>query len=256
MKRIELIGPSGGGKSYLVSFLKKNRGSYYDWSTYDEAILEIVKQKGIRDIKGLSKKVYGLLLQLGVEKGFVIKKLLPKLKVQKSISDEFNYFAELHFNYLSNDLLYSNYLQKLYYCQFHYSVLQSLNQLLSLNYQGTVLFDEGPFATCYGLQNGELNRLKKSAILPQVVFYCYLSPEENFKRLLKRKEKNGRIGGRYSALEKEKDIMKLIKIIHEEKSQQRDLLASLNIPIIDVNLEEIITPKKAKELNKLLSNKF
>ncbi|MGF1669237.1 MAG: hypothetical protein ACFCU6_02220 [Balneolaceae bacterium] len=248
MKRIELLGPSGTGKTTLFlqicEFAQENR----PFLTVREAFVKAALKENIT-----ISKPWLLLLQKIMKYGFFKSKVygISKHIFQKYYSRQ-NDTHDLHQNYyVSFNILYQVYkkdlnpshvMKRLKIFMSKVEEIDFLERNLPNNQM--VLFDEGVLhhhfgVTTYGFDTFTEQELNSDKVLqPGGIIYCELSEEGIFQRAMQRKL-NGVKTYSQGHLEGE-DLRERIRITIKSNEQKIASFKKRNIPVLHINTEKPI----------------
>jgi len=244
MKRVEIIGPSGVGKSRLygqLSDLPKESRSYL---TLGEAYKEGAVACNI-SVKKTRLYFYQALLRSGVvrKKEWGLGKVILLNNRIPSINDR-NKFNSVS---VSFDILmeYLKCEKRPYYVEKRVSrFLNKVNEYLlleeSLPGDEIVLIDEGmtthhyPGITEFGFQNYDMNELRSDPVFsPLGIIYCTQAAEVIFEQAVKRRESgiktfsHGHLNGT--------QLRKHIEMNIKKDEQKAESFKVLGVPVLEVN---------------------
>jgi len=240
MNYIEIVGPPGAGKTTLLNKLIDERKEGAEWCTFDEAIIDIAQKLRWSDLghnkaKGLfllnkidlfNKKTLGISNKLvkslrGEEDYGIMSKYEDLIKAQiKAVAElnidisPLNLFSILAWN---RNALDRNFL------------------LEEFSYPKTVVMDEGPLKTHYGLSNLDWDKIDNES-LPRAVIAAKISVEENVKRILLRYSESGNLSRHPN--EYNGDSIELVTTkVHQIFESNLSIIKKLGIPMLEIDLE-------------------
>lgn len=253
MSYIELIGPHSVGKTTLLKRLvsKRKKEKETKWKKYEETISDILDSLEWHELQNMKCRALYLAYKLnftGYKKvgirNTLIKKLTPDIsnKVQK----KYEYLIESQFKALASLDENISPINKCTLLNWHKKALEKLWVLEALQYQKTVVFDEGPLKTHFGLHQIDLDQMKKTT-LPKAVINCTCSIEENLKRVKNRINQTGNVLKIHNGLNN-KDLEYLVGYTHAVANKNTAFLESIGLPILNVDLTD---PIKDSDLEKI-----
>lgn len=229
---IEILGPSGIGKSYFLNSLVNSRGENANWFTYDEAKIEWA-------LKNSNPDVITTLIKCYLRQDFINKKkfnlsesLINRKNSYLQESDIFENLLKTYFNYYSNGNF--SYKEKSYRISLYHHIISNLSLHRFHSIPKILLMDEGPFSHHPNLEEVNWNSQK---IKPLGVIFCNLSVEDNIARINKRKME-GRLAPLHQGLN-ENELIRHIEEKHKGYHKKKQLIVNLDIPFIEVDLKTI-----------------
>ena len=256
MNYIEIIGPQGAGKTTLLKKLMQLRGEDDDWCTVDEAIIEIAGKVRWKDLnKGWQRtlwfmrkadffntKINGLSNAL-VKKLRGKEDLTAKKKYEYLIMAQIKAIAELEMD-ISPLNLFSLMVM-------NYSALDRLLLLEEFNFSRTVVMDEGPFKTHYGLKYINTENIDKET-LPSAVVFVTIDPEINVERIMKRYDETGSLSRIHSSINRD-SIPEVTPKLHTILEENLKTMYKLKIPVIELDLGEELNPKTVDDVGEFIT---
>lgn len=231
MNWIEIMGPSGIGKSTFLKKLRDYDSTKYNWVLQNEGFDEII----------LSKKFYGRMdkiLQLYIKQNWINSKkniirkiLLDKKGVFLKGSKEYSYLLDSYLEHFLKKSSTSS--EKAYRISVYKEIIEVLCLFDHYQFDKTVVFDEGPINHHPNL----IGNLKDAIKKPIGVVLCNLDLENNFQRIKMRE----RLRGRPSPLHIGLNDLELKNLINDHMvnyQNKKDIIIKLNIPYIEVNLAD------------------
>lgn len=238
---IEFIGPQGAGKTTLLKKLIENREKNDSWCTYDEAIIEIANGLRWKDLRKSRQQMLWLM-----RKADLFNKKLNGLSIElvKSLRDKqdrtdlmikFEFLIEAHIKAVAEmdmDISPDNLFNLM---TWHYRSLKRFALLEEFRFfNKTVIMDEGPFKTHYGLQYIDPKKVNQDC-LPMAIVYCRLDKEENIRRIMQRYSKTGRLSRIHNKYNND-NIEKVTSKLHDILTKNLHILQSMNIPILNLDM--------------------
>lgn len=259
IKRIELIGPSGVGKSTFYKNILFQRKPEYNWLSIEEVIQEY-SRKTI-NINELPIRLQ-LYIKIGIKTKFYnewfYRHFIKMYKTQIINENISNYSVLLDIlikDFADNEEIHP--FNKLKMFNFYLRRLEELALVNHLGNKQKVLFDDGVIHNNSGLSIPLYFQMLKHSdkrildlILPAAVVYCNLPLEENLKRRQNRID-----SGKGTFLEKDLDLESLKKLtIHSNKKVKEKIqnIEDYGIPILCLNMEDSLE-KKNSEVNNFIS---
>lgn len=252
MKWIEVIGPSGVGKTTFVRSLAKFSGQERDWVVLNEALIDLARTSPNRNFVHFILKIYLNQNLTQNSKRDLAEILLEKKKAYLEKSNLFSAYFDSYLKYYYRNVDSSS--EKVYRISLYKSIVENLCAFIQAGYSKPVVLDEG-------LINHHPNLLdhnwEETKILPSGLVFCHLNSDEIFERVKKREQKRGRP----SPLHREMDNNMLRKDIAtkiENLKEKRKKLISQGIPYIDINLKDMDTSKlntASEFINKIKNEK-
>lgn len=251
MNYIELIGPPGAGKSTLLEQLVNKSEKEIKWKRYEEAVIDIIDSLEWLQLKNTKCKALYLAYKLnftGYKKLGIRNTLINELTsdISPNIQKKYEYLIESQFKALASLDKNISPINKSTLLNWHVKAVDKLFVLEALKYQKTVVFDEGPFKTHFGLHHIDLEQIKEST-LPRAVIYCVCSIEENLKRVKNRISLTGQINKIHNKLNN-KDLEYLVDYTQDIARKNVAFLESIGVPILNVDMT---SPSEDSTLNKV-----
>ncbi|SDS25070.1 ATP-binding cassette domain-containing protein [Christiangramia echinicola] len=233
MNWIEIMGPSGIGKSTLLNSLSKFRNNRNDWVYLNEGLEILAKNNLDSSISDKILKYYLKQKVLNTKKNVLVKSILDGkrayLENGKNYSALVESYLKYHFYFPS-----SNALEKTYRISLFKTIIEQMCTFDFYNFRIPVLLDEGPLNHHPDLKQ---NDWEKKQITPKGIIFCHLDIDENFDRV-KRREKNGRLVPLHEGME-DYELKESIKSNYDLYLEKRDLLIAEGIPYFDIDLKKV-----------------
>ena len=242
MNRIEFLGASGVGKTYLFNQVLSKRTEHNQWITPGEARVQIVKNLKHRyRFDAQSLKI--ALVKTGLFKknhdGFT-KSILKKYENRISFYSDYNGLIDSLLQTLISNVNREA-IKTLRMIKYYYQIL--FNDVAVLDYfdiNQTIVYHDGIIHNNAGIN--DLTKYQKiicvdpyiyNIITPKGVVYCKLSLEDNFNRRKKRISE-----GNATSLEKGLDDEKLYKLCERSQIAAQKKVAvmkSAQVPVLEVD---------------------
>lgn len=257
MNYIELIGPPAAGKSTLLNLMIGSRVSQNKWTTYDEAISNIVRSLHWNQLPDWKNKILYLInknnptsyKKIGIN-NIIIQNLTASLP--ELVHKKYEYLVEAQLKAIQEIDIHISSMNKCSFLNWHLRSIQKLITLEYFKYNSTVVFAEGPFKTHYGLKYIDLNRIQYDT-LPKAVVYCTLSIEENSNRIQTRENITGHVSKIHNQLNGA-SLPELIIYTHRIAENNFAFLKSIGIPTYQVDLTEHITESELSKINQFVTH--
>lgn len=251
MSYIELIGPPGVGKTTLLHTLVNSRKPEKSWRTYEEAICNIIDTLSWNQLDSPKSKFLYLLYKanftdykkLGIS-NTTIKALIPQ--IAEVIQKKYEYLLEAQLQAIQTLSLQISPINKCSFIHWHLKALQKLFVLDSFGSTQTVLLDEGPVKTHYGLNQVNLNNISNDT-LPNAIIYCTLGISKNIERIQNRSVTTGKKSTIHNNLNNE-HLETLVNYTHQIAASNFTFIKTIGIPTFEVDLTN---PAEELELEKL-----
>lgn len=256
MNYIELIGPQGAGKSELLQLLVEKRNKTASWITYQEAVSDIVDSIRWNQLKKINNKLLYLLNKVNFVqyKEIGIHNTLISgftEDIPHTIQKKYEYLMDAQFKCLESMELNISSINKYSLLSWHWNALNRVFILETLNYKKTVLLDEGPLKTHYGLFHINGKQINKET-LPKAVIYCSIDLKQNLKRIEKRRIATGKLSKMHNDLNNE-DMDCLVTSTHEIATKNFSYIKNLGIPTIEIDLSDSIIDSDLEKLNQFIA---
>lgn len=245
MKKIELIGASGVGKTTFSKELLKSKRA---WKTPDEARIEIVRNMTFKNFKSHKQKLCYLLLKLNIfpniNSKFASHSLSNYVK-EKMYNDmnKYNDLISLMLNSIINDNEIESFRKGEFIAFYMNLIINDIIAIEDSNENSLILYDDGIVHNTIGLLNEEYFNLMITKnhkildyVLPQAVIFCELNIEDNIKR---RKQRIA--NGKGTCFETNLSHDKIVQICQKSISNSNNkisLLKKYNIPILKINMND------------------
>lgn len=256
MNYIEMIGPPGIGKSTLLELLSDSRTKDASWKRYEEAIFDIAASLKWSQLKTPKSKLLYLInksnishyKKLGICNTIVndVKRTFPN-----KVLTNYNFLVDAQLKAVQHIALNISPINKCSFINWHLQSLQKVFTLEAFHYEPTVIFEEGPLKTHFGLEQININHIEADS-LPKAVIYCSLSIEDNLKRIQARKRTTGKLSAIHNELNKE-NLEQLVAYTHDVAASNYAFIRSIGIPTIEVDLSHPLTPSGIQQLNNFVT---
>jgi hypothetical protein len=218
MNYIELMGPQGAGKTTLMRKLVMQRENGADWCTFDEAISEIADQVHWEGLSHWDQRLYWILRKadlFGVKRNGLSNKLIKCLRREEDldVKKKYEYLIEAQIKAVAELEIGISPINLFYLLSWNYKALDRSFLLEEFNFGKTVLMDEGPFKTHYGLRYINPAKVIKDT-LPAAVLYSTIDKKLNVERILDRFEKTGKFSRIHNRINKA-DLPEVTDTIHK-----------------------------------------
>jgi len=248
MKRIEFIGASGVGKTTLLKHLLDERAPEDKWLTNIEFKIQLARKLKIASpiVSKRNLMILKLRLNLLKDKHPGISNYLLKPYEDSAIEhnvEPYHGFLDLITKNLSgSDNLSAA--KKIKLMEYWFARIKTVALFDYFDQNSIVVFDESIIHNNPG--TSDLKAYRKmldsrpdfaSIINPLAVVFCRLSPEENHKRQIKRKEKNNLQGSPEALLVDNLSKAQCIRRLEESK-RKADVMEKVGVPVYEVNMAE------------------
>jgi len=255
MHYIEIIGPQGVGKTTLLNELMKARTGIHIWKTYPEAVTEMADSLSWNRYERINGKFLHLLHKCnftGFKKQGIANSLIREATVDfpVEIQKKYEYLVDSQFKAFEKINLDISPINRFYLIDWHMKALDRVFTLEMHKYGKTVLFDEGPLKTHYGLELLDQQNVNRDT-LPKAVVYCFTGIKKNKKRLVKRMDHTGRLSRIHNELNNE-DFETMVEFVHEVMERNMAVIRNLEIPVHEIELSERPGKKKLGQLIEFL----
>ena len=256
MNYIELLGPQGVGKTTLLNQLAERRTEEYEWKTYEEAIKEVAQSLSFNEMKTIYGKVLYLLNKLNPvdfkRMGLasrIIKDAIPEHS--ENAKSQYDNLFELHLSYMANNDLGVSSLKKIQLLNWHVKTLSRYFIFDTIQYQSTIVLDEGLLKNIYGFSEFHESKFNTCA-MPDAVINCYLSYEENIRRIRERQDKTGRLSIMHRGTKDKYTLEDRVEMIAKLNNKKVEVIKNANIPVLDVNMDDILQSDKIKYVDSFI----
>ncbi|OEY73972.1 hypothetical protein [Salegentibacter salarius] len=235
MSWIELLGPSGIGKSTFLSLLQKNR-VHRVWVTEQEALKEIISKKNYRGLKQKALQYYLNQNFINFHKSYLQDLVLQKEQAYEAEAYKYNAIIRLFFHFLLQDekllaeLGEREWSEKAYWNCWYKSLIGNLCVFNYYKFEKPIVVDEGV------IQNNPyifyLDKTYKGK-LPKGLIFIKSDVESIYENLIHRKNDIGK-----RRIHKNMDENSLKIFINQELenySKKLDFAKKLNIPYIEID---------------------
>lgn len=257
MDYIELVGPPAVGKTTLLDLLVSERKADVGWKKYEEAIFDIVASLQWHELTTTKSAVLYLADRINFiryKKLGICNTLIHELTtdISNDIQRKYEYLLDSQIKALASLDENISAINKYGLLGWHKKALQKLFVLETLQYQKTVIFDEGPLKTHFGLHEIELNQIKKST-LPKAVIYCSSSVEENLQKVKKRIALTGQINSIHNGLN-DKGMEYLVNYTHRIAEKNIDFIENIGVPVLKIDLTHPVENTDLKSIEAFLKH--
>lgn len=252
MKRIELIGAQGTGKTTLLQSIATMRNNKDNWVLPEEARLQIAKSLiRLKNNKKRHSKLFNIILKTNINNKInnrVANKILGwwKDEVYSSTLREYEGLLKIHVDEIINGPIWHDMLS--------IKKITLLNMYLNMvyvdaaifdyfNYKKLVVLDDGIIHNNFGITESERYQYVldnypkyKNKINPAGVIYCKLNAEKTFLRSKNRISKIGTIESRALS---DNELMTFCENRVLYSAKQAEIMNSQKIPVFEVNMESI-----------------
>ena len=232
MNWIEILGPSGIGKSYFLKSLVNSRVENSNWLTYEESKIHWALNSPNNDIITNSIKLYLKQNFIHKQKFNLAESLINRKKSYLQESDNFENLLEAYFNYYANGSI--SYKERSYRISLFHHIISNISLHRFHNIPEILVMDEGPFSHHPNLEAVNWN---SQQIVPSGIIFCNLSLSDNIARIKKRR-KDGRLAPLHQGLN-DCELTRHIEEKHKGYYKKKQLIKNLNIPFIEVDLKKI-----------------
>jgi len=249
---IEFIGPQGAGKTTLLNKLLQLRRPAENWRTYQEAVSELADSLTWKDLKTVKGKILWLLNRgnfTAYKKEGISNSLFSQIQdeISLNIPKKYESLIEAHLKSIcSTDLMLSPIIRA-QLVGWQLRALERVLPLEMLNYDKTVLLDEGPIKNHYGLKY-MIGSEPAENVYPGAVVFCSLDVETNMKRILDRERQTGSLSMVHKELNNQ-PFECMVKQTHKIFSENVDFLRSVNVPVLEADMTD---KRVAKEVHKFI----
>jgi len=248
---IEMIGPQGVGKTTLLNELIKTRPKNHNWRIYPEAVSEMADTLSWDKYKRINGKFLHLLHKCNLTgfKNQGISNLLIReatVDFPVEIQKKYEYLMDSQFKAFEKINLDISPINRFYQIDWHMKALDRIFTLEMHNYRKTVLFDEGPLKTHYGLELLDQQKTGRDT-LPKAVVYCYVGLKENKERLVQRMDHTGRLSKFHNKLNSE-DFETIVEFTHKVIDRNMVVIKELGIPVHEIELSKRPDKKRLEKL--------
>ena len=233
MNWIEIMGPSGIGKSFFLNVIVKNRKTTADWVLLKEGLLEIAINQSKNDFGDKLLKAYLNQPFVNNKKDFVTTILLNKKEAYLKEAWKYQEMVQQYLNFHccnSN----SDSIEKAYRISLFKSIIEDLCVFDFKEYRKLVILDEGPFNHLPDMEKLDPNLIR----LPKGLIFCDLDVETNFKRIKSREKDRGKPSPIHIGLNDD-ELKTDIFNRRDAFLKKKEILLSYGIPYIDVNLNNV-----------------
>jgi len=234
-----MIGPQGAGKTTLMKKLVQHRDIDSGWCTSDEAIIEIAGRVRWRDLNHLDQRLLWLLRKADL---FELKINGLSYKLVQSLRDEedldvkrkYEYLIAAQIKALAELELNISPVNLFYLMTWHYKALDRAFLLEEFNFPKTVVMDEGPFKTHYGLRYIDPEKVVKET-LSAAVIYCTIDKQKNVERIMKRYEAMGNFSSIHNRINRD-SVPEVTGKVHEILNENIKVIRKLGVPVMELDL--------------------
>ncbi|WP_026934159.1 hypothetical protein [Christiangramia echinicola] len=233
MEWIEILGPSGIGKSFFLKSLISERNKESNWLSIEEIKLKWVLKNSKKE--GLVASLIKLYLRqdfVNSEKSNLTEILLDRKNAYLKEAEIFEELLKTYINhYIDLDICFK---EKSYRISLFHKIIENLCLQDYYNIKNPIVMDEGPLSHHPDLIRVDWDNQKT---LPNGLIFCSLSVEKNLSRIYKRKNE-GRLAPLHHGLDKP-DLIKHIEEKHHNYLTKQKILMTLGIPFIEINLDNV-----------------
>jgi len=256
MNYIEMIGPQGAGKTTLMKKLVKHRNGDSNWCTFDEAVIEIGGQVRWKDLKYMEQRLFWLMRKadlFDLKINGLSQKLVKSLRVQKhlEIKRKYEYQIEAQFHALAELDMDISPINLFHLMKLNYNALDRAFLLEEFNFPKTVVLDEGPFKTHYGLKYITPEKVVKDT-LPNAVLYTTIDIQKNVKRIMKRYDDTGYFNRIHNRINRE-GIPEVTEKLHKILEDNIKEIRKLGIPVMELDLGAPINDNVIGEIEEFIN---
>jgi hypothetical protein len=236
MKWIEILGPSGIGKTYLKEKLFAHQGNT-EYSSLEDALKAVALRPPAKNdnhgIVDILLKFYLKQNIVNTKKRIIIDNFLNYKEAYLSNSINYRYLLESCINYYLKSNKTAE--EKTYRISLFKLIIEKMASLDYYKYDKTVIFDEGPFNHSHKI---DFNLIKKNSYLPSGFIFCNARPEAIINRVKKRSSE-GRTVPAHKFLS-DKELGSHIFERYNDYLIRMEIFKELGVPYIEVNLENEI----------------
>ena len=211
-----MIGPQGAGKTTLMKKLVQHRDIDSGWCTSAEAIIEIAGRVRWKDLNHLDQRLLWLLRKADL---FELKINGLSNKLVRSLRDEEDLDVKRKYEYLIAAQI---------------KALDRAFLLEEFNFSKTVVMDEGPFKTHYGLRYINPEKVVKET-LPAAVIYGTIDKQKNVERIMKRYEATGSFSRIHNRINRD-GVPEVTGKVHEILNENIKVIRKLGVPVMELDL--------------------
>lgn len=242
MRKIEFLGASGVGKTYIFNRLIESRSTINDnWVTPGEVKIKIAKSigNGCFPLNRRTAMRYNLFKNKHSEWAEDILRKYYVEAFDKCLST-YQGLVELLINGLTR-ITYINSFDKIKICDFYISCIKRIAVLDYFNVSDLVVFDDGIIHNNFGIidflsyKNIACPTLDiKSKINPVAVVFCKLSLEDN---LIRRKKRIAENNGTFLEKKLNDSQLRLLCEKSLEDSQNKvEIMKTMGVPVLEVDM--------------------
>ena len=88
--------------------------------------------------------------------------------------------------------------------------------------------------------------------MPDAVINCYLSYEENIRRIRERQDKTGRLSIMHRGTKDKYTLEDRVEMITKLNNKKVEVIKNANIPVLDVNMDDILQSDKIKYVDSFI----
>ena len=246
MNRIEFIGASGTGKTYLLNQVLLKRTAHDQWVTPKEARIQIVKNlKHCYQIDTQSLKI--AFIKMGALKNMqdvLTISVLGKYKnsvIKKCLADYDGLIDLFYYSLMASPYLTPT--KKIWLSSLYFNLL--INDVLYLDYFGiteTIVYDDGIIHNNAGINDWKKYQEKicvdtkiYNKVTPKRVIYCKLGLEDNVKRRKKRTAEERRATILEDGLN-DKELQELYERSLITAEKKIAVMKSAQVPVLEIDM--------------------